>query len=145
VAIVAARFRRSDAPHPQRHDRELCTPFRLEPGSSERVFSASRWLRKRCRCKGPRNKQSLIGGFIMTSGVGERSTINITHHLDGMRFPASKDDLLLRARDNGAGQDTLEVLESFPEGREFETLADVLTACEQTDQVPQTGVIDVKP
>jgi Protein of unknown function (DUF2795) len=62
-----------------------------------------------------------------------------------MHFPASKDDLLLRARDNGAGQDMLEVLESFPEGKEFESLADVVRAFAQADQVPQTGVIDVKP
>jgi hypothetical protein len=62
-----------------------------------------------------------------------------------MHFPASKDDLLLRARDNGAGQDTLEVLESLPEGKEFATLDDVVRAYGQADQVPQTGIIDVKP
>jgi hypothetical protein len=39
----------------------------------------------------------------------------------------------------------LEVLESFPEGIEFETLSDVVRACGQADQAPQTGVIDVKP
>jgi hypothetical protein len=39
----------------------------------------------------------------------------------------------------------LEVLESFPEGKEFESLADVVRAFAQADQVPQTGVIDVKP
>jgi hypothetical protein len=39
----------------------------------------------------------------------------------------------------------LEVLESFHEGKEFETLADVVRACGQADQVPQTGIIDVKP
>ena len=39
----------------------------------------------------------------------------------------------------------LEVLESFPEDAEFESLADVVTACGGSDQVPQTGIIDVKP
>jgi hypothetical protein len=37
------------------------------------------------------------------------------------------------------------VLESFPEGKEFETLADVVKAYGEADQVPQTGIIDVKP
>jgi len=40
-----------------------------------------------------------------------------------MEFPASKADLLVHARDYGAGQDTLEVLESFPNGEEFGSLA----------------------
>jgi hypothetical protein len=81
----------------------------------------------------------------MTQGLAGHSSVNVRRHLEGMHFPASKDDLLLRARDNGAGQDTLEVLESFPEGKEFGTLAGVVRACGQADQVPQTGVIDVKP
>jgi hypothetical protein len=81
----------------------------------------------------------------MTQGPAGYQSVNVTHHLQGMHFPASKDDLLLRARDNGAGQDTLEVLESFPEGKEFGTLADVVRAYGEADQVPQTGIIDVKP
>ena len=80
----------------------------------------------------------------MAQGPGH-SSVNVTHHLKGMHFPASKDDLLLRARDNGAGQDMLEVLESFPDGKEFETLDDVIKAYGSSDQVPQTGIIDVKP
>jgi hypothetical protein len=62
-----------------------------------------------------------------------------------VHFPASKDDLLERARNNGAGQDVLEVLESFPEDGEFETLADVIKAYGETDQAPQTGIIDKRP
>jgi hypothetical protein len=81
----------------------------------------------------------------MTQGLAGHSSANVMHHLQGMHFPASKDGLLLRARDNGAGQDTIEVLESFPEGKEFKTQADVMRACGQADQVPQTGIIDVKP
>jgi hypothetical protein len=80
----------------------------------------------------------------MTRGLGY-SSVNVTHHLKGMHFPASKEDLLLRARDNGAGQDVLEVLESFPQGEEFETLADVMKAYGESDQVPQTGIIGQKP
>ena len=73
------------------------------------------------------------------------SAANITHHLQGAHFPASKRDLILRARDKGAGQDALELLESFPEDAEFESLADVTRAYEASDQVPQTGIVDVKP
>jgi hypothetical protein len=80
----------------------------------------------------------------MARGPGH-SSVNVTHHLKGMHFPASKDDLLLRARDTGAGQDMLEVLESFPADEEFETLDDVIKAYGRFDQVPQTGIIDVKP
>lgn len=74
-----------------------------------------------------------------------RSPANITHHLKGMHFPASKEDLLERARDNGAGQDVLEVLESLSNDQEFQTVADVVKAYGEADQAPQTGIIDRKP
>jgi hypothetical protein len=80
----------------------------------------------------------------MSQGIGEHSAVNATHHFKGAQFPASKEDLLLRARDNGAGQDTLEVLESFPNGGKFESLADVVSAFKQSDQVPQTGILERK-
>ena len=81
----------------------------------------------------------------MTRGPGGHSSLNVTRHFEGMHFPASREDLLLRARENGAGQDMLEVLESFPAGGEFEALADVIAAYGESDQAPQTGIIDVKP
>lgn len=81
----------------------------------------------------------------MARGLGGHSAVNVTQHLKGMHFPASKRDLLLRARDGGAGQDMLEVLESFPEDEEFETLADLMRAYGESDQAPQTGIIDRKP
>ena len=80
----------------------------------------------------------------MTRRLGAPSAANVTHHLQGAHFPASKSDLLLRARDNGAGHDALELLESFPDDAEFESLADVIMAY-GSDQVPQTGIGDVKP
>ena len=49
----------------------------------------------------------------MAQRLGSQSSVNITHHLEEMHFPASKADLLIHARDNGAGQDTLEALEFF--------------------------------
>lgn len=81
----------------------------------------------------------------MTRGVGEHSAANATHHLKGAQIPASKEDLLVRARDNGAGQDTLEVLESFPAGTKFESLADVVSAYKGSEQAPETGILDRKP
>jgi hypothetical protein len=81
----------------------------------------------------------------MTREPRGTSAANVLHHLQDAHFPASKSDLLLRARDNGAGQDALELLESFPDDAEFESLADVRKASERSDQVPQSGIIDVKP
>src|ERR1700722_1138978 len=116
--------------------RELCTPFRLEPRASERVSPRLSKRRNRSWRESPRNR-------VMTQGLAGHSSANVTrHHLQGIHFPASKDGLLLRARDNGAGQDTIEVLESFPEGIEFKTLADVMRACGQADHVPQTRIIE---
>jgi Protein of unknown function (DUF2795) len=70
---------------------------------------------------------------------------NVTHHLKGMDFPASKRDLLDKARNNAAGQDVLEALESFPDDEDFESMADVMKAFGEADQAPQTGIIDRKP
>jgi Protein of unknown function (DUF2795) len=81
----------------------------------------------------------------MTRGLGGHSPANVTHHLKGVHFPASKQDLLTRARDNGAGQDVLEALESFPNGEQFESLADVTKAYGELDQAPQSGILDRKP
>ena len=74
----------------------------------------------------------------------QQSAANVEHHLAGTLFPASKEDLLVRARDHGAGQDMLEVLESLPE-EEFETLDDLMKACGESDQAPQSGILERKP
>ena len=73
-----------------------------------------------------------------------RSPAIVTDHLKGMDFPASKEDLLAKARDTGAGQDVLEVLESFPD-KDFDSMADVIKAYQDSDQAPQTGIIGRKP
>jgi hypothetical protein len=86
-----------------------------------------------------------IRRVIMTRKPGGHSCVNAMHHLEGMHFPASKEDLLVRARDSGAGQDMLEVLESFPDGKEFETLDDMMKACGESDQAPQTGILERRP
>ena len=87
----------------------------------------------------------LGGGGVDGVGAGGPAGVNAARCLEGARFPASRYDLLERARQSGAGQDLLEVLESLPEDREFQTLSDVVTACAQSDQTPQSGVIDIKP
>jgi Protein of unknown function (DUF2795) len=80
----------------------------------------------------------------MTPGLAGHSTANVTHHLKGIEFPASKAELLARARNRGAGQDVLEALECLPD-EEFESLANVLKAYGELDHAPQTGIIDIKP
>jgi len=80
----------------------------------------------------------------MTYELAGHSTANLTHHLKGIVFPASKNELVERARIASAGQDVLEALECFPD-REFESLAEVLRAYGRLDQAPQTGIIDIKP
>ena len=80
----------------------------------------------------------------MTIGP-QRSTANIMRHLRDLRFPATREQLLDRARVGGAGQDTLEILESFPRLTRFATPAEVVKAYVASDQAPQTGIIDIKP
>ncbi len=81
----------------------------------------------------------------MAAGLGGRSAANVTHHLQGAHFPATREDLLLRARGNGAGQDLLELLESFAPGEEFTDLSAVIKAYQATDQAPQSGILERKP
>jgi len=63
----------------------------------------------------------------MTRGVGGHSPANITHHLKGVDFPASKQDLEKRAKDNGADKEVLETIRGMPDDR-FESMADVMKA-----------------
>jgi hypothetical protein len=51
----------------------------------------------------------------MTPAFVGHSTANVTHHLEGIAFSASKAKLLQLARDNGGGKDVLEALECFSE------------------------------
>lgn len=73
------------------------------------------------------------------------ASANVIHAVRGMVFPASKADLIERARNRSAGQDALEILAALPEGARFESLADLVEAIRDADQAPQTGVIDAKP
>ena len=58
---------------------------------------------------------------------GGRTVANITHHLKGINFPASKQDLINHAKKNGADEGVLKVLRDM-EDTEYRTMADVMKA-----------------
>ena len=58
---------------------------------------------------------------------GEQSPINITHHLKGIAFPATKEDLEKHAKEHGADKDVMQTLRGMPE-ESYETMADVMKA-----------------
>lgn len=60
----------------------------------------------------------------MTRGLGGQSPANVTHHLQGIDFPASRADLEECAKTNGAENDVLEVIRNMPE-QEYGDMSDV--------------------
>ncbi|NIC03927.1 DUF2795 domain-containing protein [Billgrantia bachuensis] len=60
----------------------------------------------------------------MTRGLGGRSPANITHHLQGVDFPAGRDDLVAQAQANGAEEEVMEVIRQLP-NQKYESMADV--------------------
>ncbi len=73
------------------------------------------------------------------------ASANLIHAVSGAAFPASKADLVERARNRSAGQDALEILASLPEDARFESLADLARATRGVDQAPQSGLLERKP
>lgn len=63
----------------------------------------------------------------MARGMGGHSVADITHHLKGIGFPAGKDDLLAQAKENGAEDDIMQILDSMPD-EDFQSIADVMKA-----------------
>ena len=63
----------------------------------------------------------------MTRGLGGQAPANVTQHLKGAHFPASKNDLVDLAKTNGAEDDVLEVLENLP-GEHYSSVAEVMKA-----------------
>ena len=60
--------------------------------------------------------------------TGERRiSANLVRHLKGLDFPAQQADLVAQARENGADQGALEILEKLPQ-REYASMADVVEA-----------------
>jgi predicted secreted protein len=64
--------------------------------------------------------------------MGGRSPANITHFLDGLDFPATKDELIDHAEDNNAPQEVLDVLEQLPD-QEYSSMADVMSGVGQVE------------
>ncbi|MGY2462474.1 DUF2795 domain-containing protein [Vreelandella sulfidaeris] len=60
----------------------------------------------------------------MTRGLGGQSPANVTHHLSGIDFPASRSDLERHAKENGAEEDVLDVIRDMPD-QEYGSMADV--------------------
>ncbi len=61
----------------------------------------------------------------MARGMGGHSPSNIAHHLKGIHYPARRDDIISRARENGAPQEIMDVLQQIPE-REYGNMADLM-------------------
>ncbi|MDO0944449.1 MULTISPECIES: DUF2795 domain-containing protein [Chromohalobacter] len=60
----------------------------------------------------------------MTRGVGGQSPANVTHHLKGMDFPASRSDIERQAKENGADEDVMDIIRKMPD-QEYDSMADV--------------------
>lgn len=61
----------------------------------------------------------------MAQGMGGHSTSNVMHHLKGVKFPATRDDLTKLAKTNHADKDILEVIGNMPD-EEYANVAEVL-------------------
>lgn len=68
-----------------------------------------------------------------TRGVGGASPSNITRYLRGVDFPARKQDLIRRARDDNAEDEVIRQLEQMPD-QEFRSMSDVMSAVGQADR-----------
>ncbi len=68
----------------------------------------------------------------MSRGVGGRSPSNISHHLKGIEFPASRQDLVRHAQKGGADEEVLGVLKQMPE-RQYDNMADVMKGVGQAE------------
>jgi hypothetical protein len=61
----------------------------------------------------------------MSDGLEGHSPIDVTKHLKGIDFPASKQDLLKHAKGQSADRGILELIDKMPDGK-FENMADVM-------------------
>ncbi len=55
---------------------------------------------------------------------------NITQYLRGIDFPCNRNDLIKNAKQNGAGQPVIRLLQNMPE-RQYGSMADVTTSYNQ--------------
>jgi len=56
-----------------------------------------------------------------------KSPVELQKHLKGVSYPASKEDLIAAARDNGAPREVLDALQRLP-GDQFDSPAEVAKA-----------------
>jgi hypothetical protein len=61
----------------------------------------------------------------MTRGMGGHSPANVAHHLSGIDFPASKQDLVKHAKEKNADQEVIQVLDQMPD-QDYGGMADVM-------------------
>jgi hypothetical protein len=61
----------------------------------------------------------------MARGVGGHSPSNVARYLSGIDFPCRKGDLVRHAKNNGAEEEVLQVLQELPE-QEYGNMADVV-------------------
>lgn len=61
----------------------------------------------------------------MARGVGGKSPSNIAHSLEGVDFPANRDDLIQHAKQHDADEEVLDVMQHMPQ-RDYGSMADVM-------------------
>ena len=61
----------------------------------------------------------------MAQGMGGHSTSNVMHHLKGVSFPATRDDLSKLAKKNHADKEIMDVIHKMPE-QEYASVAEIL-------------------
>lgn len=68
----------------------------------------------------------------MNRGMSGRSPANIASFLEGLEFPASKDEVVDYAEDNNAPQEIIDVLEQLPD-QEFLSMTDIMSGIGQVE------------
>jgi hypothetical protein len=63
------------------------------------------------------------------AGFGDVSTVEVGRFLKGMSFPSNKDSLMRKARENGAPDDVMDLLNNLPD-KDCHTPIDVSKAVE---------------
>lgn len=74
----------------------------------------------------------------MTRGLGGESPANVSFHLKGIEMPAKKQDLIQKARQNGAPQEVMQIIEKMPE-KTFQTMADVMKAYGEAEKMQKAA------
>lgn len=73
----------------------------------------------------------------MTRGLGGQSPANVAFYIKGVEFPATKQDLMRRAKENGAEAEVLDMIGHMPDNR-YETAADVMKGYGEADRPSQS-------